>query len=112
MDDTSNTMTKCEEYCTPLYIYIAISIFGMIINIYSTYNTVGFNGAGIGSLTSSTVCNVLCFFVIKSLCTSCNVTLGWVLVLCPLIGAIFQISSLLGYGASKLADKDADDKDK
>jgi hypothetical protein len=112
MDDTSNTMTKCEPYCTPLYIYIAISVFGMIINIYSTYNTFGFGGAGIGSITFSAVCNVLCFFVIKSLCTSCNVTLGWVLVLCPLICAIIQISSLLGYGASKLADKDADDKDK
>ena len=108
--NTSNTMTKCDEYCTPLYIYIAISIFGMIINIYSTYNTVGFNGSGIGSLTFSVVCNVLCFFVIKSLCTSCNVALGWVLVLCPLICAIIQISSLLGYGASKMTNED--DKDK
>ena len=115
MDDinTSNTMTKCEEYCTPLYIHIAISIFGIILNIYNKYSTVGFGGYEIGQLIFIIACNVLCFFIIKTLCISCDITLGWILVLCPLICMIFQISLLLGTGASKLIGKDDDDvKDK
>jgi hypothetical protein len=101
----SDTMKKCDPYCMPVYIHIVISIIALSLNIYNKYSTAGIGGADIGQILFNVACNVLCFFIIKTLCISCDATLAWLLILCPLMCMIFQLTVLIRIGARQMIDK-------
>lgn len=96
-------MAKCDGWCTPLYIYLALAVMSLIATVRLHFNDP--KTVSMEAVLMSVIYKVFWCGVIYVLCSTCHENVAWVLLLIPLVFMLLLMFLIFGAIGALVADK-------
>lgn len=96
-------MAKCDGWCTPLYIYLVLAAMSLIATVRFHFQDPKLVSAE--AVVMSVLYKVFWCGVIYLLCSNCQESWAWVILLLPLIFIVLALFLIFGAIGAAISDR-------